>query len=198
LSAVLEQVEYVSIEKAIPMRRVWAMPSHSTFDIPPIRALVKSYLYKSKVSVDPFARNKRWSTYTNDLNPETAADSHLEASEFLRDLAAREVVVDLTLFDPPYSLRQCAEVYESVGRPVTMIDTQIFGRWTEHKKLIADMTAPGGYAICFGWNSQGIGPQNNYRLIEMLIVCHGGAHNDTIVTVERKVESKQDDLFGAA
>jgi hypothetical protein len=77
-SATIEQVEYTSIEKAIPMRRVWAMPNASTFDIPPIRALVKKYLHQSKVSVDPFARNKRWATYTNDLNPETAAESHAE------------------------------------------------------------------------------------------------------------------------
>lgn len=41
----------------------------------------------------------------------------------------------------------------------------------------------------------GMGPQRGYRIIEMLLVSHGAAANDTIVTVERKVESKQSQLF---
>lgn len=194
MSAVLSE-ELVSIERAIPMRRVWAMPNPQTFDVPPIRALVKSYLHQSRVSVDPFARNKRWATHTNDLNPETAAESHVEASEFLRGLESQKVTADVVLFDPPYSLRQCTEVYGAVGKPVTMRDTQIFGRWTEHKEIVGRITRPGGHAISCGWNSQGIGLQNGFSVVEVLIVCHGGAHNDTIVTVERKVESAQSGLF---
>lgn len=195
MSAVVEQIEYVSIGRAIPMRRVWAMPNPSTFDIPPIRTLVKSYLHKSGVSVDPFARNKRWATHTNDLNPDTAAEHHMEAAEFLGMLDAQGVRADMGLFDPPYSLRQCAEVYESVGRAVTMCDTQIFGRWTEHKALMAKLVVPQGVVMSFGWNSQGMGLQNGFEILELLIVCHGGAHNDTIVTVERKLENKQISLL---
>jgi hypothetical protein len=32
-----------------------------------------------------------------------------------------------------------------------------------------------------------MGIKRNFKLIEVLIVAHGGAHNDTIVTVERKI-----------
>lgn len=201
MSTAVEQVEYVSIERAIPMRRVWAMPNSSTFDIPPIRSLVKSYLHNSKVSVDPFARNKRWATYTNDLDPETAAEFHMEAADFLRSLVngfaetGDDIRADLVLFDPPYSLEQCARSYKNVGRNVTMRDTQILGRWTEHKELVSRLTRPGGFAISFGWNSLGMGLQNGFAIIELLNVCHGGAHNDTIVTVERKVESRQLELL---
>jgi hypothetical protein len=45
---------------------------------------------------------------------------------------------------------------------------------------------PGGLAICFGWNSAGFGRKRGYLMEEILLVNHGGAHNDTIVTVERK------------
>ena len=65
------------------MERVWSMPNHNTFDIPPIRVFVQRYLAVSMVSVDPFSRDKRWATYTNDLNPKTAADSHMDATDFL-------------------------------------------------------------------------------------------------------------------
>lgn len=36
---------------------------------PPIGEMVQRYLKAAKISCDPFARNKRWATYTNDLNP---------------------------------------------------------------------------------------------------------------------------------
>lgn len=92
MAAKLEQIEYTSVARAIPIRRVWAMPSKNTFDVPPMKALVKGCLYKSKISVDPFARNKRWATHTNDLNPDTAAEFHVDALEFLKTLAARAVI----------------------------------------------------------------------------------------------------------
>lgn len=53
--------------------RVWAMPNHDTFSVKPIGEFVRRYLDASKVSVDPFARNKQWATYTNDLDPNTSA-----------------------------------------------------------------------------------------------------------------------------
>lgn len=194
MSAIIEEVEYVNTQRAIPMRRVWAMPSACTFDIPPIRALVRTYLRQSKVSIDPFARNKRWATYTNDLNPETAAEHHLDAEEFLTMLAAKGVHTDLGLFDPPYSPRQIVECYQAVG-----LDVSTAGRTGELYKRVRDaldrLITPGGVVLSFGWNSNGMGLGRGYEVEEVLIVAHGGAHNDTICTVERKVETKQSALF---
>lgn len=68
--------------------RVWAMPNADTFSVKPIGEFVQRYLAASKVSVDPFARNKRWATHTNDLNPETAAEHHMDAQAFLEHLKA--------------------------------------------------------------------------------------------------------------
>lgn len=79
------------------------MPNGDTFSVPPIGDFVRSYLAASRCSVDPFARNKRWATHTNDLNPETEAEHHMDAEEFLRMLALRGVKADLVIFDPPYS-----------------------------------------------------------------------------------------------
>jgi hypothetical protein len=193
--AALEQIEYVSVERAIPMRRVWAMPNACTFNIPPIRALVKSYLGKSKVSVDPFARNKQWATYTNDLNTETAAEHHLQALEFLSMLAGNGVRCDLVLFDPPYSPRQVKECYEGVGLTFGREDAWITAAWSPERDAIHRILEPEGHVISFGWNSMGMGPQRGYQIVEMLIVAHGAAANDTIVTVECKLENKQSELF---
>lgn len=182
------------------IRRVWSMPNHNTLSVQPIGALVYSYLRQSKVSIDPFARDCDYCTYTNDLNPDTRAKYHLDALDFLKQLQSEGVQADLAIFDPPYSLRQCAEVYKSVGRPVTMRDTQIFGRWTEHKQILASLIQTGGFVISCGWNSQGMNLKNGFEIVEILLVCHGGAHNDTIVTVERKtapVENPQPNFLEA-
>ena len=42
--------------------------------------------------------------------------------------------------------------------------------------------------LSFGWNSGGIGKSLGFEIIEILLVAHGGAHNDTICTVERKLK----------
>lgn len=192
--AALEQVELVSTSRGIPMRRVWAMPSKNTFDILPIRALVRKYLYQSAVSIDPFARNSKLATFTNDLNPDTAAEYHLLADQFLQVLLDKNVTADLVLFDPPYSPRQIKECYESVGLKMGRLDA-MKTNWHPERNLLNRLLVSKGVVISFGWNSMGMGINRGYELIELLLVCHGVGHNDTICTVERKVESAQVDLF---
>ena len=88
--------------------RTWAMPSGDTFDVPPMGEMVKRYLKFAQVSVDPFARNKQWATHTNDLNPTTSAQHHMDARAYIRMLVDRGVIADLVNFDPPYSPLQVA------------------------------------------------------------------------------------------
>ena len=168
------------------MRRVWAMPNADTFSVKPIGEFVRKYLAKSKVSIDPFARNKRWATHTNDLSPDTKAISHQAADYLLEGLVTASVRADLVLFDPPYSLRQCKEVYESVGRTVTMKDTQDWIKWPRERNAINQLLTPDGVVLSFGWNSNGMGKTRGFELIEVLLVCHGSGHNDTICIAERK------------
>lgn len=161
------------------------MPNHRTFQMAPVAELVSKY--HEPESADPFANGSQIATYTNDLNPDCPSGFHLDALDFLKTLEGKDLAC--VLFDPPYSLRQCCEVYESVGKPVTMRDTQVFGRWTEHKLLISKLVRLGGTVLSFGWNSQGMGEKNGFKIEEILLLCHGGAHNDTICTVERKMQS---------
>ena len=168
----------------ISYARIWAMPSADTFDIPPIGELVKRYLRASKVSVDPFARNKRWATYTNDLNPDTAAEYHLDALDFLVMLKDQNVQADLILFDPPYSPTQIKECYAGIGIRKYRGGEE---NWKIERDTIYDLLCVGGVSVSCGWNSQGLGIGRNTQIEEILLVPHGAAHNDTIVTVERKI-----------
>lgn len=163
------------------------MPSRDTFSAPEIGDFVKRYLSISRLSVDPFARNCALATVTNDLNPETKAQIHKDAREFLAGL---EVRPDLVIFDPPYSPRQISEVYQRIGRECKTEDTQNAALYSECRNRIAEIMAPGGTVLSFGWNSSGMGKQRGFEIVEIMIVCHGGAHNDTICMAERQLQTR--------
>lgn len=160
------------------------MPNHNTFSIKPIQILIDKHLNDGKW-LDPFSRNSPYKnkTITNDLNIEFEADYHLEALEFLKQFDDNSI--DGVLFDPPYSPRQISECYKNVGRDVHMKDTQS-SFYSDRKREVARILKPKGIVICFGWNSGGVGKSLGFELQEILLVAHGGAHNDTICTVEVK------------
>ena len=166
--------------------RHWAMPSSHTFSLWPMVELLDRVLAARKVVVDPFARNSRYGTITNDLNPQTRAQYHLDAADFCALLFEQGVVADAVLFDPPYSPRQISELYQQIGRTVTTEDTQNAALYRSVKEGLDRLLRPGGFAVSCGWNSVGFGVA--YELLEVHLIVHGAAHNDTIVTVERKLQ----------
>lgn len=169
------------------MSREWAMPSPETFSVPPIAFFVARYLTDCTAAVDPFARNSRLARYRNDLSPDTDATWHLEAAEFCKVLAGDGVVADAVLFDPPYSPRQMSEVYQKVGIR-GMESTQNARLYKEVRNGLDALLKTGGIALSFGWNSAGFGKERGYEVEEILLVAHGGAHNDTICVAERKMQ----------
>lgn len=171
----------------IRFSRCFAMPNAETFSVKPIGEFVQAYLACSETSVDPFARNRAWATYTNDINPATSAQSHEDAEYFLTDLAERGVTVDLALFDPPYSPRQVSEHYRAAGRAVGTEETQNGRLYKRVRDALHTIVRPGGMVLSFGWQSVGMGIGRGYELIETMLVAHGGGHNDTICIAERKM-----------
>lgn len=165
------------------INREWAMPNSNTFDIKPIKAIIKKYIYGR--SVDPFANKNKLATITNDLDEQYDTDYHLDALDFLKQFD--EESVDTILYDPPYSPRQVVECYKKLNKTVNMQTTQA-SYWSKHKEQIGRIVKPNGIVITCGWNSGGIGSKYGFDIIEILLVAHGGWHNDTIVTVERKRE----------
>lgn len=170
------------------IRRAWAMPNKKTFSIKPIRCLIESYTSLKEYSntiVDPFARGSKIANITNDLDPSFDTTYNMDALDFLKTLKCNSV--DLVLFDPPYSPRQVSECYKSLGQTVNMQTTQS-SFWGNCKQEIARVLRGGGVCITFGWNSGGVGKKHGMSIEEILLVAHGGWHNDTICTVEKKRE----------
>ncbi|MBK6414005.1 hypothetical protein [Sphingopyxis sp.] len=167
--------------------RAWAMPNADTFSVKPIGNFVRRYLIESSFSVDPFARNKRWATYTNDLNPETEAEHHMDAVSFL-EMLENQVggLIDLVILDPPYSPRQISECYKAAGKTVGMKDTQSALLYKAVRDACMPLLSANAVVLSFGWNSVGMGKSRGFVQEEILLVCHGGAHNDTICLAERR------------
>lgn len=165
--------------------RVWAMPNKNTFSIKPINELINKYLKGDLLVVDPFANANKLATITNDLDTQYDTDYHLDALDFLKQID--DYSVDLVLYDPPYSPRQVSESYRLLEMSVNMATTQS-SYWSKQKQEIARIVKQDGYVISCAWNSGGIGKKYGFEIQEILLVAHGGWHNDTIVTVERKVK----------
>lgn len=166
--------------------RAWAMPSPNTFSIKPIGELVGSVLSGSGgIGLDPFARNSPFKKLclTNDIDPNVETDYHMDALDFLAMQPDQSFGV--ILFDPPYSPRQVSECYKGAGKKVNMKTTSA-SFWSGIKNEISRVCKVGGHVVTCGWNSGGIGKSNGFEIVEILMVAHGGWHNDTIVTVERK------------
>jgi len=154
------------------IEKKWAMPNKRTFQIKPIKELLKEEIPLSSVVLDPFPFE-----YKQD------------ATDLLN--AAKDESHDYVVFDPPYSTRQLKECYKGKGEYDTKSST-----WSKWKDLIASKMKIGGKAICFGWNTGGLGINRGFEMKRILLVAHGGIHNDTIVTVEIKtspfIENKQE------
>ena len=166
------------------IERKWAMPNKNTFSIKPIKDL--TLLEKNKgVWIDPFANENKIATITNDLNPNFDTNYHLDALDFLK--LFKDDSIDGILYDPPYSPRQVSECYNNFGYNVTKDMTKA-SFWSNHKKEISRILKIGGKVITFGWNSGGIGTSYGFLKTKILLVPHGGWHNDTICTVEIKIK----------
>lgn len=165
------------------MSRKWSMPNKHTFDIKPIKELINRYIMDGVV-IDPFANKNKIATITNDLDPQFDTDYNLDALDFLK--LFEDESVDMVLYDPPYSPRQVSECYKALGKTVNMQTTQA-SYWGNQKKEIGRIVKNDGIVVTCGWNSGGVGKTHGFEIVEILLVPHGGWHNDTIVTVEQKI-----------
>lgn len=174
--------DWPQCKRDIVIRRIWAMPNSHTFEIKPIRELILSELTDG-VWIDPFANRNKFATITNDLSPEFDTTYHMDALDFMKMFD--DSSIDGILYDPPYSPRQVSECYNDVGYNVTW-DTTKASFWGNHKREISRIVKVGGKVITFGWNSGGIGQKYGFEITQILLVPHGGWHNDTLCTVEIK------------
>lgn len=182
VTATLEEINAMPKQNGFIFSHYWAMPNKNTFTILPIKELLEKYVKPFETWIDPMAGNNSPATLTNDINPHTSSWFHMDALDFVN---TREGLYDGALFDPPYSPRQVKEMYDGFGgKKIDWDGTMKY--YSKLKDALANILKSQSYAISFGWNSNGFGKNRGFETIEIMLVKHGGWHNDTIVTVERK------------
>ena len=147
----------------IKFERYWCMPNHKTFTIKPFKDLIANELGSNYVDPFPYPFKQ-------------------DAIEYLKTIP--ENSVDHLVFDPPYSQRQLKEKYHSNG--LSFDHPMNASYWSNCKKEISRVVKRSGKVISFGWNSGGIGTKYGFNITKIVLVAHGGQHNDTIATVEVK------------
>ena len=153
------------------------MPSIWTFTMAPVKKLFIKYSVGPGY-VDPFSGENSPAEFTNDIEGR-GNKSKLDGLEFLKTFAEKSVCG--ALFDPPYSVEQCLRRY-------TPKHNGTAGRaeyWARCKDEISRIVKPGGVVISFCWDSTGIGKGRKFEIVEIMLLCHGACHNDTIITIER-------------
>lgn len=141
------------------------------------RRIISEVLYggcTDPIIVDPFARNcPLGDEWTNDINPTTSANHHLDALEFLQLVPSG--LADFVIFDPPFSVHQAdrkygegANIYAEPGRIGAMM------------KEIGRILKPGGTLIKFGYNTT-----QHFKWLELqsiYILNFAGNRNDVLVS----------------
>lgn len=166
------------------------MPNKWTFQIKPIKKLIDEEMNDGRW-IDPFCGSNQRATMSNDLNPEVKADYHMDTLEFLKLFP--DCSFDGAHFDPPFSPRQFKECYDYMKLKAP---SQVFnaGYLAKCRDQIARLLKTNSKVISCGWNSNGIGANRGFKIERILLVAHGSGHNDTIITVDRKIQATLSEL----
>ena len=143
----------------------------------PVQNLFRKYSIGSGFA-DPFAGKNSPAELTNDIEGR-GNQSQLDGLVFLKKI--EDSSLSGVLFDPPYSVEQCLRRY-------TPKQNGTAGRaeyWAKCKDEIKRVVKPDGLVISFCWDSTGMGKNRGFEIIEIMLLCHGACHNDTIITIER-------------
>ena len=161
------------------IERCWEMPNKFTFKMKCVSNLLSELVHG--YWADPFCGEFSPASVRNDADESRKADYHLDGLEFLKSRLNNSM--DGVLFDPPYSTEQALRKYKPKHNGTA-------GRaeyWAKCKDEIARIVNRKGRVVCFGWDSTGIGKGRGFELERILLICHGACHNDTIITVEKRV-----------
>ena len=124
--------------------------------------------------VDVFARNCKLGNITNDINPETTADYHMDAFDFLCMLKNNSA--DIIIFDPPFSKIMNKRRYGEIANVYTKP-----GYVKKCMLQIHRVLKPEGIIMKLGYNSTRHLP--SFKMNKMYIINFGGNRNDVIVTI---------------
>jgi hypothetical protein len=148
-----------------------------TFSVRPIREWVEEecegktlnlFAGKTKLDVDEVRVDK-------DITMN--ADYYVDAYDFVIDCCRDDVKFNTIILDPPYSYRKSMEMYNN----------NKVSSFKKLKDLLPSILNDGGKIITFGYHSISMGHGRGFILEKIVVLSHGGAIHDTIISVERRL-----------
>lgn len=123
--------------------------------------------------VDPFARDCEYGHYTNDINPDTNAQSNMDALDWLKTL--ENDIADCVILDPPFSDTTNERVY---GYKSNFYQDPSYFKGVMME--IGRILKPGGCCLKFGYNTSTL--NLSLEVKSLWIVNFFGPRNDVLVT----------------
>lgn len=152
-------------------------PRKFTFQQPKLKLWTEKYCNGKVLNLFAGITKMNCNEYRVDCNKEMIADYYGDAYGFVKNT---DMKFDTIIFDPPYNLRKAREKYQG----------KYIGSDTKIKNILSGILNDGGRIISFGYNSVGMGKIRGFEKIAICLVCHNGNHQDTICTVEKKIQDK--------
>lgn len=165
-------------------------PKRYTFEQPKVKEWVEKMCFGKVLNLFSGKVKLAIDETRNDIDASMPAEYHQDAYELCNNLPDK--CFDTIILDPPYSLRKSREKYG--GRYI--------GKFTKIKNILPRILKDNGRVITFGYDSVGMSKSRGFTKVAILLICHSGDHDDTVVVVENKdliglVEEKEQALAKA-
>lgn len=179
------------MEEEIKFKRICQPLSPYTFQAPKIKAWVEEHLDSDDLILNLFAGKTRLTKCRRevrvDLDPEMKPEFVMDALDFIRWWKEKCTVpkcgclffpkFNKIILDPPYSYRKSMELYKGNRN----------SRFKQILDILPDILAEDGQVITFGYHSSVMSKKRGFKIVELLLMSHGGAIHDTIATVEERI-----------
>jgi hypothetical protein len=157
--------------EAVNFTYLYQQPARYTFEMPKLKSWVESWCTGKTLNLFAGKTLLSIDEYRVDSDKDMPADYHGDAADFVETTDMRFQTV---ILDPPYNLRKSREKYQ--GRYI--------GSLTKIKRNLPRILDIGGRIISLGYDTVGISNRNGFKKLAIVVVCHGGDHNDTLGVVE--------------
>jgi len=151
-------------------------PKRYTFEQPKLKRWVELHCRGKTLNLFAGKTLLNVDEFRVDSNEEMVADQYDDALHFVE---TTNMKFDTVILDPPYSLRKAYEKYNG---------HYIGSNWTRIRRALPKVLNNNAIVISLGYNSQGMSKTLGFEKIAICLVCHNGDHNDTIITVEKKIK----------
>lgn len=150
-------------------------PKKYTFEQPKVKKWIEEKC-RGKV-LNLFAGKTRLNTneVRVDLSNEFNPDYCMDAFSFVLYAKENNYKFDTIILDPPYSLRKSMEKYNG----------KICSTFNKIKNELPYILNENGIIITLGYTSVCMGKIRGFKKVEICLICHGGAHHDTIAVIEK-------------